>query len=400
MSPVVFSGWLVRFFESAYEPEKEKVRTKRRSTLSCRLWYSLWKKLPSTRDWALTDGDRIERAAQPWEGRDRRAAEPARRLGWRLRLSERAERILDPSLTQLRGPAPGRFGRVCGLTVDLLIEDAVAAANHRGRVTADVPGHAEARREVVQIALRESRWQVGIAREQNAARRVWHHRRLNTRHPGGMPAALLVERNERLVAKAVVDGERRMELPGVRHECLVLHGKWTVVGNPELHRGVVERSDHEIRNRIPRSRAGEAARTGEREIELEDRPDELVSPLERVVADVVGHRVLELPALIVLRVHARVAQIDGPRYRIAHTPAVVADVDVDALVARRNLRQRATAGPRDEIRERGLVDEPGIEDVRVAQPELIHIAEYALLYLVQVARPGRTVSNPDNSTRI
>ena len=25
MSPVVFSGWLVRFFESAYEPEKEKV---------------------------------------------------------------------------------------------------------------------------------------------------------------------------------------------------------------------------------------------------------------------------------------------------------------------------------------------------------------------------------------
>ena len=37
MSPVVFSGWLVRFLESAYEPEKEKVRAKRRSTLSCRL---------------------------------------------------------------------------------------------------------------------------------------------------------------------------------------------------------------------------------------------------------------------------------------------------------------------------------------------------------------------------
>ena len=37
MSPVVFSGWFVRFFESAYEPENENVRAMRRSTRSCRL---------------------------------------------------------------------------------------------------------------------------------------------------------------------------------------------------------------------------------------------------------------------------------------------------------------------------------------------------------------------------
>ena len=37
MSPVVFSGWFVMFFDSAYEPENEKLRAKRRSTRSCRL---------------------------------------------------------------------------------------------------------------------------------------------------------------------------------------------------------------------------------------------------------------------------------------------------------------------------------------------------------------------------
>ena len=53
INPCVFSGWFVRFFESAYEPEIEKVRAIRRSTRNCRLWYSLRKKLPRTRDWAL-----------------------------------------------------------------------------------------------------------------------------------------------------------------------------------------------------------------------------------------------------------------------------------------------------------------------------------------------------------
>ena len=37
ISPVVFSGWFVMFFESAYEPDSEKVRAIRRSTRSCRL---------------------------------------------------------------------------------------------------------------------------------------------------------------------------------------------------------------------------------------------------------------------------------------------------------------------------------------------------------------------------
>src|SRR5688572_24921529 len=98
---------------------------------------------------------RIQRTLQARESRPGGAPEPSRRCRWRLGLSERAERIFDSSLTELCGSAPRPLGRVRRLTVNLLVEDPVPAAHDGLRVAVHVPRHAETRREIIEIAVRE-----------------------------------------------------------------------------------------------------------------------------------------------------------------------------------------------------------------------------------------------------
>ena len=76
--------------------------------------------------------------------------------------------------------------------------------------------------------------------------------------------------------------------------CFTVDGLWSAMPNSivELSNAPIMKSAIALPVRVP----CEARRAGERQVELEDRPDELVAPLQRVVADVVGHRVLELPA--------------------------------------------------------------------------------------------------------
>ena len=198
---------------------------------------------------------------RPGYAGDWRTAEAAWRLRRRFDLSERAEWIFYPSLTQLRGPTPWRLCGVRGLAVYLLVEDAVAAADDGPRVAVHIPRHAQSRREVVEIALGEARRHARIAGEQNALRRVGHDGGLHARHPGGVTAALLIERDERLVAQAVVHREPRMHLVRVFDECLVLHRGRTVVGNPELDRRVLECADHEVRDGISGARPLEVRRS-------------------------------------------------------------------------------------------------------------------------------------------
>ena len=150
---------------------------------------------------------RIQRARRPGIRRARGAPEPARRCRRRLGLSERAERIFDAPLTQLRRPSPRPLCRVRGLTVNLLIEDAVPAANDGPRVAVHIPRDAQPRRKVIEIAVGQPRRHTRIAREQDPLRRIRHHGGLHARHPRGMTAALLIERDERLVPQAVVHRE-------------------------------------------------------------------------------------------------------------------------------------------------------------------------------------------------
>ena len=115
---------------------------------------------------------RILRALQARKSRSGGAPEPAGRCGRRLGLSERAERIFDAPLAQRRGPSPRPLCRVRGLTVNLLIEDAVPAADDGLRVAVHIPRHAQPRRKVIEIALREPLRDTRIAREQNSRRRI------------------------------------------------------------------------------------------------------------------------------------------------------------------------------------------------------------------------------------
>ena len=172
--------------------------------------------------------------------------------------------------------------------------------------------------------------------------------------------------------------------------CFIVDGLWSAMPNSivELSKAPIMKSATALPVRVP----GEARRAQERQVELEDGPDELVPPLQRVVPHVEGHRVLHLPAVIVLRVHARVGQVDRSRHRVAHASSVVSHVDVHALVPRGDLRERAAARSRGQVGKRELVDEPWREDVRVAHAELVHVAEDPLLHVVHVARPRRAVA--------
>ena len=184
-----------------------------------------------------------------------------------------------------------------------------------------------------------------------------------------------------------------MHFVRVLDEGLVLHRGRTVIGNPELDRRVVECTDHEVRDGVTRARPREAGRTCQREIEFEDRPDDLVAPLQRVVSHAEGHRVLQLPAVVVLSIHAWIRQVERSRHGVAHTPPVVANIDVDALVARSDLGHRPAARSRCQVRKSDLVDKPGPENVRIAYAELIHIAEDRLLDVVQISGPRGTVAS-------
>ena len=170
-----------------------------------------------------------------------------------------------------------------------------------------------------------------------------------------------------------------MHLERIFDERLLLHRGRTVVGNPELDRGVLERTDHEVRNGVARPRPLEVRVPVEGEIELEDRPDELVSPLQRVVAHVERHRVFQLIAVVVLRVDARIRKVDPSRYRVAHASPVVADVDVHTLIARSDVRDRAAARSSTSGTECDFVDKPRTEHVHIAHAKLIHVAEDRLL---------------------
>src|SRR5918994_832284 len=96
---------------------------------------------------------RVQRASEARVCRLWGASEPAGRCRRRLGLSERAERIFDAPLTQLCRPSPRPLCGMRRLTVNLLVEDAVPAADDRFRVAVHIPRDAEARREVVEIAV-------------------------------------------------------------------------------------------------------------------------------------------------------------------------------------------------------------------------------------------------------
>ena len=260
------------------------------------------------------DRQRILRAPQAGEFGDGSAPEAARRLLRRFHLSQRTEGIFNAALTKLRRPTPGRLGCVRGLTVHLLIEDAVASAHDGLRVPVHVPRRTEARRDVVQVAEGEPGRQTAVAGKQNAPRRIRHDRRLHARRPAGMTTSFLIERNERFVAQPVVECEPWMNLVGVFDEKLMLHRGRTVVRDAEFDRRIVERANHEIRERIARAGAGKARRPRQRQVELERRPDEFVSTLQRVLPHGERCRIFQLPAHVVLGVHARVTQVDSPRH--------------------------------------------------------------------------------------
>src|SRR5688572_1723042 len=136
---------------------------------------------------------RIQRAAEARKCRLADASEPAGRCRRRLGLSERTERVFDASLTQLCRPSPRPLCGVCRLAVNLLVEDAVATADDRFCVAVHIPRDAEARREVVEIAVGEPLRHTRIAREEDSLRRIRHDSGLNARHPGGVTTALLIE---------------------------------------------------------------------------------------------------------------------------------------------------------------------------------------------------------------
>ena len=60
------------------------------------------------------------------------------------------------------------------------VQYAVTAADDGPRVAFHVPCHAQSRRELVEIALGEARWQAWIAGEQKAFRSVGDDLRLNS----------------------------------------------------------------------------------------------------------------------------------------------------------------------------------------------------------------------------
>ena len=128
-----------------------------------------------------------------------------------------------------------------------------------------------------------------------------------------MTASLLVERDERFVSQPVVQREPWMNLVGIFDEKLMLDRGRTVVGYAEFDGCVVERADHEVRERIARTGARKARRARQGQVELESGPDEFVSPLQRVLPHGKRCRVLHLPAHVILAVHAGVVQVDASR---------------------------------------------------------------------------------------
>src|SRR5262249_55795213 len=107
---------------------------------------------------------------------------------------------------------------VPGNGVGLIEENAVAAANRGLSVSENIPGEADARREVAPGGGESAVGDTGVARIHHAERRVGVTRRSLAGVPGGDTAVEVSVRGERLPADAQIDREARAELPGVMGE--------------------------------------------------------------------------------------------------------------------------------------------------------------------------------------